>query len=239
MQSLFRQARARHSHVAVALSSYSFMDAMPESGVQVRPLGSYLNENRNFQVYRSKQLLVESKLDLVRDSLQYYSQQRYSLRGLVFQSWRHSFCSELAAKAYSDSGVQLTIKECHPRHVLPVDIYSHVSVDPNWIEVTQEYRDAYFDSPHLALLDDASRIDGFTVEFTRQMGFGQQMLSDAAYRATRNSDEPLIIEPSMRYWSNHLAGKVGFFWRVKFILKYWVRMIVELTKILWVKIFKR
>lgn len=239
LQSILRQAKARHSHVAVVLSEFSFMDAMLKSGVQVQSLGSYLNENRDFQVYRSKQLLVENKLDRLRENLQYYSRQNYSLIGILFPTSRHSFCSELASKAYYGTGVQLTTKKRNPRHVLPVDIYKHVSTNPDWIEVTQEYRKAFFDSGSLSLMDAASRIDRFNVDFTQQMGFGQQALSDLAYRATRHSQEPLVIEPSMRYWSNHLASKVSIFWRVKFILKYWACMIAELTVLLWRRLFKR
>lgn len=239
LQSIFRQARAKHSHVAVVLSEFSFMDAMLKSGVQVQSLGSYLNENRDFQVYRSKQLLEEDKLDRLREDLQYYSRQNYSLRGILFPTWRHSFCSELASKAYDGTGVKLTTEKRNSRHVLPVDIYKHVSTNPDWIEVTQEYRDAFFDSGNLSLLDAASRIDRFNVDFTQHMGFGQQALSDLAYRVTQHSDEPLVIEPSMHYWSNRLVGKVSIFFRVKFTLKYWSRMIAELAVLLWGRLFKR
>ncbi|MFG0541966.1 hypothetical protein ACF8EA_17485 [Pseudomonas sp. YQ_5] len=238
-QSIFRQARARHSHVSIVLSEFSFMDAMRDSGVQVQSLASYLNENRDFQVYRNNQLLVGGKLGQLRENLQFYSRQKYSLRGILFPTWRHSFCSELAAKAYDGTGVKLTTKNRNPRHVLPVDIYKHISTSPDWVEVTQEYKDAFFDSDHLSLLDDASKIDRFNVDLTQQMGFSQQAFSDLAYRATQHSDEPLVIEPNMRYWSNPLAGKVSIIWRVGFTLKYWARMIAELAVLLWVRLFKR
>lgn len=192
-------------------------------------LAEYLNENRNFSVYRNKLALLETQASLLEEHLRHHNLQRYSLRNWLFTSWRHSFCSELAAKAYQKSGLRLTKNNKNPKQVFPIDIYRHVSVDLEWIDITHEYAEFFLDNENTELLEKAAEVERFNVEFTQNMGFGQQVLANIANSGTdKEGEKQPTITPPMNYWSNRLAN-LSRFW---FVLSYWGRMIKEFGQFL-------
>jgi len=234
MQSIVRLSKARHSHVAISISEFSLIHAMPKRGVCIDSLGEYLNDNGNFVVYRSEAASQENKLGLLRENLQHHNLQNYSLFNILFSSWRHSFCSELAAKAYEKSGLQITKKYRKPKTVLPIDIYEYVKENPSWINVTDEYRKFFLNSKHLEILKKATDIERFTVDYTQSMGYGQQVLADRInYICRKNGEEKSPVIPPMNYWSNRLASRPGFWYPILFVLAYWARMIKEAIQLLW------
>lgn len=233
IQSIIRLSRARHSHAAISISDFSLIHATPGNGVCIESLGDYLNKNKNFVVYRSKAALQESKLILLKENLQHYNLQKYSLLNTIFSSWRHSFCSELAAKAYEKSGLQLTKKNRKPKTVMPIDIYDYVKENPSWVNVTDEYRKFFLNPEYLEISKKVTDIERAMVECNQIMGYGQQALADKInYIRNKNGEAPPVIPP-MNYWSNHLASRQGLWFSILFVFTYWARMIKEGIQLLW------
>lgn len=184
----------------------------------MQSLGEYLNKNRNLSVYRNKLALLETQDSLLEEHLRHHNLQGYSLRNWLFTSWRHSFCSELAVKAYKKSGLRLTKNDKDPKQVFPIDIYRHVSVDLEWIDITQKYKEFFLDNESSALLKKAAEVERFNVKFTQNMGYGQQVLANIANSATdRRGEKETAFTPPMNDWSNRLANQSRFW----FVLPYW------------------
>ena len=224
-QSIFRFGKARHTHVAIALYNFSLIHAMPKSGVHMKSLVEYLNENRNFSVYRNKLAPLEAQASLLEEHLRHHNLQGYSLGNWLFTSWRHSFCSELAAKAYQKSGLRLTKNDKNPKRVFPIDIYRHVSVDLEWTDITQEYKEFFLDNENLEFLKKVADFERFNVELTQNMGYDQQMLANIANSvADKYGEKGTTITPPMNYWSNRLANRSRFW----LVLSYWWRTIKEI-----------
>ena len=106
VQSALRRSNAKHHHVAIALYNHSLIHAMPKLGIHLRPLVEYLNENNEFVVFRHTSSVNEINSEHLEKYLRHHHLQRYSLLNTIYTSPRHSFCSELAAKAYENSGIQ-------------------------------------------------------------------------------------------------------------------------------------
>jgi hypothetical protein len=222
--------------VAIALYNFNLIHAMPKSGVHMQSLGRYLNENRDFIVYRNKLASVEIYSRLLEEHLRYHYLQGYSLLNYLFASWRHSFCSELAAKAYEKSGLRLTDNNKKAKRVLPTDIHRHVSVDPDWIDITHEYKQFFLENPHLELLEKSAQVEKFNVQFTQNMGHGQKTLANIVNSiASRRGDKETVMTPPMNYWSNKLADQSKF----RFALSYWRRIAKEMTHLLWSNFIKK
>lgn len=59
VQSVLTRRDAKHHHVAIALYNHSLIHAMPKLGIHLRPLVEYLNENKDFVVFRHTASLSE------------------------------------------------------------------------------------------------------------------------------------------------------------------------------------
>ncbi|MGU9830509.1 YiiX/YebB-like N1pC/P60 family cysteine hydrolase [Pseudomonas sp. LF242] len=236
MQSVLRLKKARHSHVAVALYGSILIHAMPRIGVHVLPLGEYLNQNQSFVVFRHKLALREDKSEALEKHLRFHNLQSYSLFNMIFTSWRSSFCSELAAKAYQKSEIRLTKGDRKPKKVLPIDIYDHVSFDPEWHEVTDEYRAFFVNGEHSNLMAKMANIHQNLVELNQRMGFGQQIFTDMLNAAgARQGEEKSPITPPMVFWSNRFAKHS----KLRLVLAYWRKMTKEVIQHLWHLIKRR
>jgi hypothetical protein len=239
-QFLLRGKKAEHRHVAIALYNFSLIHAMPESGVHLVSLVKYLNENRDFVVFRNRYATTDDYPYLLEKYIRYYNLQGYSVFNYYIHSRRHSYCSELAAKAYEKSGLRLVEDKMKTRKVLPSDIYRHVSNHPDWLNITDEYKRFFFDNPNFGLLEKAADVEKFSVDFTQDMGHGQQKLSNTvnSLNSEEGNDEALLT-PSMLYWSNNLANRSklqSWISHFRFLISYWKEMIQYIWKSLLAKI---
>ncbi|CAI8944015.1 hypothetical protein EMIT0P2_50246 [Pseudomonas sp. IT-P2] len=140
VQTVLRRKKAKHHHVAIALYNHSLIHAMPKLGIHLRPLVEYLNENKEFVVFRHIASYDEQNSEHLERYLRHHNLQNYSLLNTIYTSPRHSFCSELAAKAYENSEMKLTNGDKKPKSILPFDIYNYVSSNPEWIDITHIIR---------------------------------------------------------------------------------------------------
>ncbi|WP_152998542.1 hypothetical protein [Pseudomonas syringae] len=225
VQSILRRKNAKHHHVAIALYNHSLIHAMPKLGIHLCPLVEYLNENKEFVVFRHVLALDEKNSEYLEDRLRYHHRQNYSLLNAVYTSWRHSFCSELAAKVYENSVMQLTHGNKKPKAVLPVDIYDYLESSFDWVDMTLEYQDFYFDNPESGSLRLGAEIEQRIVGYGQQMGFSQQQLINkinSIRTAQEDCAEPLTAP--MSFWTNRLVGRItilNLFW-------YWAKMLRSL-----------
>lgn len=197
----------------------------------MRPIGQYLNENRDFVVYRNKAALSPDKIATLKENIRYFHLQGYSILNAVHPSESDSYCSELAAKVYAKSGLRLTQGDTSPGWVFPIDIYRHVSRDPEWIDVTQEYSAFFLDSEYLGLMEQVSQFEQFHVGYTQNMALNQQAFADRvnAIYAQHGATAPLPA-PTMNYWSNKLSGRGTVLSNVSFVLGYWRQMAKQMTQ---------
>ena len=236
IQSIFRFGKAKHSHVAITLGEFSLIHAMPKAGVRMQSLGEYLRENRNFIVYRHKLASLEKSAHFLREHLQFHHLQKYGIFNVIFTNWRHSFCSELAAKAYKKANLKLTRYNIYPKWVFPIDIFRHVSVDSDWVDVTEKYIDFFLKDEYFKIQKMASSFEQFNVEYTQKMGFEQQNLLDLINRSNnRNDEKEGITKPPMNFWSNRLATQS----RLLFTISHWKTNIAESIEILWKYVRKK
>lgn len=239
-QFLFRRKKAKHRHVAIALYNFSLIHAMPKSGVHLVPLGKYLNDNPDFVVFRNKYALSNDYPYLLEKYIRYYNLQGYSLFNYYIFSRRHSYCSELAAKAYKKAGLRLVKSELKTKKVLPSDIYRHVGNNSDWLNVTDEYKKFFLNNPNFSLLEKAADFEKFNVEFTQGMGYGQQQLANLVNSiSAKEGDDKLFMTPPMNYWSNDLATQSKFLFWISyflFLISYWKGIIQYFFKYLIKKI---
>lgn len=227
VQSVLTRRDAKHHHVAIALYNHSLIHAMPKLGIHLRPLVEYLNENKDFVVFRHTASLSEINSEYLEKHLRHHHLQRYSLLNTIYTSPRHSFCSELAAKAYENSGMQLTHGNKKPKSVLPSDIFNYVSSSPDWVDITQNYKCFYFDNPESGSLMLGAEVEQKCVDYTQLMGYGQQLFVNRfnSVITNRGHSADLLTAP-MSFWTNSLAKRVtitNFLW-------YWGRMLSSLIR---------
>ncbi|UUT14507.1 YiiX/YebB-like N1pC/P60 family cysteine hydrolase [Pseudomonas zeae] len=225
VQSALRITRAKHHHVAIALYNHSLIHAMPKSGIHLRPLVEYLNENKEFVVFRHKNSFDEQNSEHLEKYLRHHNLQRYSLLNTIYSSPRHSFCSELAAKAYEKSEMKLTKGHKKPKSVLPFDIYNYVSSSPDWIDITQYYKDFYFDNSEKSSLILGSEVEQRLVDLAQEMGFNQQLLVNRI-NSTNTTNRATPLTAPMSFWTNHLAGPGT----IAHLLWYWKGMLISLIR---------
>ncbi|GKV95121.1 hypothetical protein H2Y56_10500 [Pectobacterium aroidearum] len=227
VQSVLTRCKAKHHHVAIALYNHSLIHAMPKLGIHLRPLVEYLNENKDFVVFRHSSALSEISSEHLEKYLRYHHLQRYSLLNTIYTSPSHSFCSELAAKVYENSGMQLTHGKKKPKNVLPSDIFNYVSSSPDWVDITQHYKYFYFDNPESGSLILGAEIEQKLVDYTQQMGYGQQLLVNRinSIRTKQDHSADLLTAP-MSFWTNRLARCVI----IPNLLWYWGRMLTSLIR---------
>ncbi|UDG02848.1 hypothetical protein LH408_10565 [Enterobacter cloacae] len=227
VQSVLTRRNAKHHHVAIALYNYSLIHAMPKLGIHLRPLVEYLNENKDFVVFRHISSLSEINSEHLEKNLRHHHLQRYSLLNTIYTSPRHSFCSELAAKAYEKSGMQLTHGNKNPKSVLPSDIFNYVSSSPDWVDITQHYKCFYFDNPESGSLLLGAEVEQKLVDHTQLMGYNQQLFVNRinSIRTKQGHSADLLTAP-MSFWTNSLARCVT----IPNFLCYWGRMLRSLIR---------
>lgn len=227
VQSVLTRRDAKHHHVAIALYNHSLIHAMPKLGIHLRPLVEYLNENKDFVVFRHAASLSEINSEYLEKNLRHHHLQRYSLLNTIYTSPRHSFCSELAAKAYENSGMQLTHGNKKPKSVLPSDIFNYVSSSPDWVDITQHYKCFYFDNPESGSLMLGAEVEQKCVDYTQLMGYGQQLFVNRFNSVITNRGHSADLRTApMSFWTNSLAKRVtitNFLW-------YWGRMLSSLIR---------
>ena len=231
-QSLLRLSKARHSHVAVTVNKVQLIHAMPKAGVELQTLHRYLSQTEDFVVFRNKSLLSDSDIGLLSDKLIFYHRQRYSLLNMWSPSWRHSYCSELAAKAYKEIGIHLCRNVSHSNRVLPTDIYGHVSTDPDWIDITHQYKEFFLDSAQAETLELKAKAYEIFALLNQSMGYGQQKLTNRVNSINEKLGENAPrMTPPHKYWSNELASLSG----PKFLLFYGFTIVKLLIRRLFCK----
>ncbi|KHT17374.1 hypothetical protein RC95_14225 [Pectobacterium brasiliense] len=123
--------------------------------------------------------------------------------------------------------MQLTHGNKKPKNVLPSDIFNYVSGSPDWIDITQYYKDFYFDNPESGSLAFGAEIEQTLVDYTQQMGFDQQLLVNKINSVvTKKGHSADLLTAPMSFWTNHLAGRV----RIPNLLWYWAMMLSSLFR---------
>lgn len=138
-QSLIRGRKADFSHVAIALDHLTALHAIPSGGVQQIEISELLKGKDvvSYRVLRNKKFELDISLhQTIRQNLLFHHGQMYNLAFNFRRLERSSYCSELAAKAYSRTGIPLSSKQ--PKQVLPVDI-QQLGESKEWLDVTSVY----------------------------------------------------------------------------------------------------
>lgn len=138
-QSVLRATKASYSHVAIVLDPGSLIHSMPGKGVITVGLKTELKSSGkgNITVLRHCDLEKdENKRMELREKLSFYRKQRYNYALSLRRNETSSYCSELAAKAYSDIGIPLVQNAV--RNTLPIDLEVLFN-DKLWKDVTDEY----------------------------------------------------------------------------------------------------
>jgi hypothetical protein len=92
-----------------------------------------------------------------------YTGERYNNPVLQKEKEHHSFCSELIGKVYPKFGIHFPGKS---KNLMPITIAKTVQGDPDWLEVTEEYRNALQGDPRYQRLYDSTNPE--QVRKTRQ-----------------------------------------------------------------------
>jgi len=238
-QSVLRRKKAMHCHVAIAIKQGNAIHAMPATGVQLEGIRDILkDENGSFVVFRNDLLeFDEELLCRLEDELLFHSRQSYNF-GLFFNSSAcSSFCSELAAKAFENVGLRISGER--PVCTLPVDIYEFVSLNREWRDVTQQYKDFFLDVEYDGGHDLVSKFVRDLELKNQDMALGQVYLLDKIKRVEiSNGLIPSEYKPTRDYWSNDEVKRLGVFFTTVFLLKYWWRGVHEMVRWLYMALRK-
>ena len=141
-QSVARRSIARFSHVAIAYSTHSIVDANPNSGIKIRPWSKakhgYLFEKS--LIYRHTTILEsDALLAKFYGRVAFYLTQPYSLtsfirkRGARLSDREGITCSQFVAAVFDEIGLPLTDRPI--RKTFPEDIVKYLQKTPSWQKV--------------------------------------------------------------------------------------------------------
>ncbi|HHB1595999.1 TPA: YiiX/YebB-like N1pC/P60 family cysteine hydrolase [Vibrio campbellii] len=132
---------AKSSHVELSLGDGVFIHATSDSGVHITILTDEDKAcNGEWRVIRHKSI---TELGSVTQSLQiaatYHAQQGYNKVFMGKGNDHSSFCSELVAKSYAKTGINI-INGKQPSKVTPAHFDKEADQLIDWIDVTAEYQ---------------------------------------------------------------------------------------------------
>lgn len=132
---------ARSSHVALVHADFICIDAMPKIGTSSRIASEILqNIEPDWRVIRCKKMQPEQQ-DLIMRACTFYLAQPYSIKPSRGPAKRFSYCSELARKTYSHSGIT-GVGIPNTLLVKPADFDRLADGHPQWDDVTEIVRPA-------------------------------------------------------------------------------------------------
>lgn len=215
-QTLLRFRKASFSHVAIQIGEFNTIHAMPKGGVHVVKTAELLKhispENAIVLRHRDMQKNVTLQIKL-REKLFFYYKQPYNFAFFLRMREVASYCSELAAKAYKDIGVPISMK--NPRHVLPVDLEA-LRQHPDWQDVSLAYDglnknkqstpldealDRYFASDHKSREDTEDLLIKLEGIFQENGGDQIKMTRMINIRRRMLGLKPISITLARYYWN--------------------------------------
>lgn len=176
-QSVVRGTSARYTHVALVLTPYRIIHAVPGEGVEIR---AWCEVRDQYDIRESSVARLQSLDEGRRESLilraRYYFGQRYSVLALhnpseTFKNQQGTVCSQFVAQVFHDSGF-ICAKD-GARNCLPADIDVHTQESADWLRISLC---SYQFDPPLKSCDDFLRpsrdlsfeIDGFASRMTKE-----------------------------------------------------------------------
>lgn len=148
-QGVMRKARADYTHVALVISPFRVIHAVPDKGVEIV---AWRDIRADYDIQASSVARLTSMDDTLRERLTaqayYYFGQRYSLAALrkpspTFSDQQGIVCSQFVAQVFHDIGVQSGANG--NRDCLPADIHTHTEKSPDWARLP--LCDYLFDRP--------------------------------------------------------------------------------------------
>lgn len=132
-------SKATSSHVEFGLGDGCFVHATGDGGVHLTFITEELKQcERNWRAIRLKSITDEQQEILAAAGL-YYLRQGYNKIFMGNGNEHSSFCSELAAKIYQKSEVEILSKK-QPSKVAPAHFDLEADVQADWEDVTDEYK---------------------------------------------------------------------------------------------------
>lgn len=144
-QSALRMKKATYSHVAITLDHGSIIHAMKGQGVIQEDIETILSQAKDRPIKVIRHIALDNGDSLHQELYKrvlYYHQESYNSKLFLNRKEGSSFCSELAAKAYSDIGIAITKRK--PKNTLPLDIHTASDSD-QWLDVTDLYLNDIYD----------------------------------------------------------------------------------------------
>ncbi|WP_417437092.1 hypothetical protein [Idiomarina abyssalis] len=137
----FIYSKAISSHVEFCLGDGIFIHSTNDNGVHLTLLIDEHNAcNGQWRVIRHKSIREHGEsTELLQKAAMYYFAQSYNKRFMGVGNEVSSFCSELVAKAYKKTGIEI-INGKSPSKVTPAHFDKEADGLVDWIDVTEEYQ---------------------------------------------------------------------------------------------------
>lgn len=138
-QSVVRDTSARYTHVALVLTPYRIIHAVPGEGVEIR---AWCEVRDRYDIHESSVARLQSLEERCREMLTlragYYFGQRYSVLALhnpteSFKNQQGIVCSQFVAQVFHDSG--FICAESGARNCLPADIDVYTQESADWLRI--------------------------------------------------------------------------------------------------------
>ncbi|MFL7033314.1 hypothetical protein BCS71_08080 [Vibrio lentus] len=132
-------SKAKSSHVIVSQMDFICVDAVPKIGVSPRIVPDLLtNVEPDWRVIRCNSV-TEDHYEKIMKSCAYYLEQPYRILPSKKPAKNFSYCSELARKIYTDSGIE---RSSIPKSAIikPCDFDRIADENKNWSDVTSIVR---------------------------------------------------------------------------------------------------
>lgn len=176
-QSIVRGTHARYTHVALVISPFRVIHAIPGEGVEIR---AWREIRDHYNIRESSvarfQYLDEARLDKLRLKANYYFGQRYSLLALsksseTFNNQKGIVCSQFVAQVFHDVGIMCASDGA--RKCLPADIHTHTQDSPDWLRIPLcEYLFDFPQKPDYDFLgksrDISFELDGYAAKMVKE-----------------------------------------------------------------------
>lgn len=208
-------SEARSSHVALVHADFICIDAMPQLGASNRIISDVLsNVQVDWRVIRYRELQVEHE-EIITRACVFYNAQPYKILPSRKSLKKHSYCSELARKVYSHTGIT---NSGIPNKIVikPADFDRLADEQSQWLDVTETVRPAVdFCRKYPELVRVATKlfIDGLKLNRKRFEERTSQLASaQAAAKAGKISREQLLsVTRAIKEIENNLNNT---FWDV-------------------------
>lgn len=155
--------KATSSHVLISVGDGAFVHATTSNGVGFERYDRLLSEIEDgWRVIRNKKVddITSQELQL---AAIFFVKQAYNYKFMFESNEQSSFCSELVAKVYAKCGIELFGKKTGK--VAPADFDKAADTDPEWEDVTDEYRALFSETDKIK---DMFNIAYFTLVATTQ-----------------------------------------------------------------------